>query len=463
MTSNVIIVLCIIALLILVVVVVFGYYAMSRNNDSLKGSTGVDGESLVNVEEQAPLSAPVNRLMIADVSEIILSDGSGNELSFSRPDTGALAKRKYQEICVGGSSIGSHLMQGAMPALAQAQTLHEIAKAAPNGLFTATAPVGQLMKLSDGVVGSAVMKDGTIVAQAGFKEVVAQAVNPAVVIGAGMQAMAMVSGQYYMHQITKQLSWMNIKLDRLMQYHHDEKVGTLASINNSLGELTNKSCVDASDIIEIRQLRDKANEILFEYQRRLVREKDDISDVKSRWYRKSKEVQEMKDNLDEREIDFSIQVCCYASELVEKCRLAEIAIRMKIGGQERSIEEQFERLRSEHKDAFYRNADSWIESIYSPVINKEIDALKLPFNLELRQELEKASKGQADIEQHMKALQESADSSDQKILVEQMLKSLDLPQEILYLPGDSPGQQRVFMAVDAEGSSQISDRSLTAH
>lgn len=165
---------------------------------------------------------------IADIESLILKDNDGRELSLTRLNTVQSPEKRYREICVRGSSAAGHVLQGAMPVLAQAQTLNEIAKAAPNGLFTATAPVGDLMKLSGGTVGSAVMKDGKIAAQAGFAEVALSTVNPVAVVAGAMQAMALISGQYYMNEISKQLENVDRKLDKLIGYHHDEKNRSIA-------------------------------------------------------------------------------------------------------------------------------------------------------------------------------------------------------------------------------------------
>ncbi len=70
----------------------------------------------------------------------------------------SLSERKYWEICVRGTTAVGQTAQGAMRILGQAQPLNEIAKAAPNGLFTATAPIQDLIKYADGTVGSIVME-----------------------------------------------------------------------------------------------------------------------------------------------------------------------------------------------------------------------------------------------------------------------------------------------------------------
>lgn len=72
--------------------------------------------------------------------------------------------------------------------LSQAQTLADLAKVAPNGLFTATAPIQDLMKYADGTVGSIVLRGKTIAEHSGFAEVALKVVNPASVIGGTIAA-----------------------------------------------------------------------------------------------------------------------------------------------------------------------------------------------------------------------------------------------------------------------------------
>jgi hypothetical protein len=75
-------------------------------------------------------------------------------------------------------------------------------------------------------------------------------------------------------------------------------------------------------------------------------------------------------------------MCYQASALQEKCKLAEIAIRMKSGvEQERFISEQIELLRNSSADAFHRNVRHYIDVHYAPIlerIEKVTDARKIP-------------------------------------------------------------------------------------
>jgi hypothetical protein len=147
-------------------------------------------------------------------------------------------KRPDVIIFLNGLPVVVFELKGAMPALAQAQTLADIAKAAPHGLFTATAPLETLMRYKDGTTSSVIMKAGErISGSAGFQEVALQAVNPAAVVGAGMQVMAMVSGQYYMDKISKQLEGIESGIERLIDFHNDANIGKLRSIENRMKEI----------------------------------------------------------------------------------------------------------------------------------------------------------------------------------------------------------------------------------
>ena len=416
------------------VAVFIGWHMKNKNFKSIK-------------EKQAtPLFGHQNQnlsLAIADIESFILKDNSGHEISITRPNTTQLSGKQYREICVRGSSVAGHLAQGVMPVLAQAQTLSEIAKAAPNGLFAATAPVQDLMKLTGGTVGSAVMKDGKIAAQAGFAEVIVRAANPVAVVAGAMQAMALISGQYYMSEISKQLENVDRKLDRLIGYHHDEKIGMLRSANRELLELTSKINVDAADIISCQRLEEKCGEVYFEYYTRLEGIK---VGAKERWLNKPKELKELGTSIDESELDFSIQMCYQASILQEKCKLTEIAIRFKIGhGQERFISEQAQILRKMHGEAFHRNVHLHIDEHYAPVLEKAKKIAKtktIPLLFD-------ASEKSGIIQRKKDAISEMLIEGDnENSLTEKMLRALCEPQESLILLGNTPDTQRVFVLAE---------------
>lgn len=64
-------------------------------------------------------------------------------------------------------------------------------------------------------------------------------------------------------------------------------------------------------------------------------------------------------------------MCYQASVLYEKYKLAEIAVRLKIGaGQERFVAEQTHNLQKLAAGTFHRNILQHIDTFYTPVIEK---------------------------------------------------------------------------------------------
>ena len=88
------------------------------------------------------------------------------------------------------------------------------------------------------------------------------------IIGMGMQAVAAVSGQYYMHQLSAQLSGIAGKLDKLIEFHHDEKWGDLQYVEEALERLVQSSASEIDDISEVRRLREIAGRVFNEYKNR---------------------------------------------------------------------------------------------------------------------------------------------------------------------------------------------------
>jgi hypothetical protein len=321
------------------------YFVRKRDKVSDKSIVKATGDSVAPVED-APIAIAPSASMMRMVEKIEIANRSGGILTLANLDSSnALSTRKFQEITARGTALGANLVQGTMPALTQAQTLAEIAKAAPNGLFTATAPLTELMKYGDGTVGSIVMKGGGGIANhAGFQEIALSVANPAAVVGAGMQTMAMISGQYYMDKISKQLDGIEHGIERLIGFHHDENIGKLRSIEHRMKEIIGKKHVGETDIIALQSGIREADSVLMEYSTRLERlsKTGELSKVQVRalWSRfsASKELKNLRANTEEHELYYSFQICLFANQLMLKSKKAEFATRLKIGETEKATE-----------------------------------------------------------------------------------------------------------------------------
>jgi len=378
-----------------------------------------------------------NEIDFSDIDGLIISDNHNNELVLSRPDVMRYSNRRYQEVIMhGGSAIGQ-----AIPALAQVQTMGEIARIAQNRLFTTSATISDLMKYSDGTFSSITRNGNKFSTHQGFTEVLANKVNPVAVLGIAMQAMAMISGQYYMHQISKQLKSVDKKLNKLIGYHHDEKIGKLRNINQELTNIVSKKNVDANDIISCQNMYKQCGEIFFEY---FTRFEGVNIDADRRLIFKYNELKELSDNIDESELFFSAQMCSHARGLRDKCRLAEIAVRMKLGGdQERFILEQIDILKRSRDENFHSNAINHVKKVLKPVQAKAKNLAasnKMPSLLgDVNQIVQKIENTRKVI---LKSINEDEKADE---IIDEVITYFVMPKEMLIMVGDTADSNKVFI------------------
>lgn len=303
---------------------------------------------------------------LSKITEIVLQNSLGQEILFARPNE--LKEQKYQEVIVGETAkIGVHLIQGAMPVLERASTLAEIAKKAPNGLFTATVDPSTLSKFADGTTTTMVRDTANKLAgHAGFQTIEKVGkVNPLMAVNVGMQALVAISGQYYLHQIFAQLDGINSNLEKLIEFHHDEKIGILLNTKNRLSEIIQRKNVDGSDVNEIRDLRNKIGEVFQEYKTRLDRECKNVAEFKSGAWFVEKRVDYYSKEIDE--MSFTLQICFEADRLSMQAELAEIAVRMKMNYADLMLEELFYQLKNNYDNSFSISIDYKIKEIFEPI------------------------------------------------------------------------------------------------
>lgn len=130
-----------------------------------------------------------------------------------------------------------------------------------SGLYTATAPVEQLMKYSDGSLGSARMVDGKIVGHSGFVGANAAVFAPIIIF----QLASMATGQYYFNGLSKQLTSLHKSINTLISLHHNERLAKLRYINSKIAEINNRSFYTTEDYITINKLKYDLSVIRFEY------------------------------------------------------------------------------------------------------------------------------------------------------------------------------------------------------
>lgn len=432
----------IITLIVICAGITLGIY-VRRNKKSVQRNLPLQQNELKSsvANELADINNHSVSVIMSEIRELILQDDSGNQLSFQRPKNNPMAT-KYQEVLAEGTKAGGHIVQGALPVLGQAHTIAELQRMAPNGLFTATADKAVLSHFADGTYTTMVRDSGNhLVANAGFKEVgQLSKVNPAVALGIGMQAMAAISGQYYMTQINGQLAEMSKNLDELIDMHHDEKMGILQNAQKRLAEITRRTIADESDIDEIRDIRNRIGEVYQEYETRLNREYDGTVEFSSDKWFVEKRVDSYSQLVDK--LNFTMRICAEADKLRLQSEVAEIAVRMKVNARDPMLPELYEQLNDNFNNSLVKQLREHPEAVFRPIIDngEKIvgDGKDLGFIDKDRDKLIQL------ITEKSKDTVELYSTADEKELAEQLIEEKDRSSEILMMI-DEKGNQRVFV------------------
>ena len=248
-------------------------------------------------------------------------------------------------------------------------TFSELAKKAPNGLFTASTSVDNLTQFKDGSYSTMVRDaNGQIQQHAGFVEVKGLGgVNIANLVSVGMQAMSFVSGMYYLHEINTQLNALNGKMDEIMRVRDDEQIGILKSINKIITELSNKTEVSHLDLEQLRRQREKASEI-FEARFETYKRRREVS-LKDR-----KKIEKTM-----LEINKDIYILYQANRLDLSAQLIEICLHMKSNYYENYIKQELKHFKSNYNNSFISTLPEEIlvdRDRISVIFEKEINLVR---------------------------------------------------------------------------------------
>lgn len=373
-----------------------------------------------------------------------MKNSLGQEILFTRPSE--LTKMKYQEVMVNVTAkIVGHFAQGSLPVLGNTKTMAELARMAPNGLFTATVDPSTLSKFADGTI-TTMVRDSTnhLIGHAGFQPVQNLfKVSPLVAVNIGMNAMAAISGQYYLNQIFGQLDSINSSLEKLIGFHHDEKIGILLNSKNRLSEIIQRKNVDESDIQEIRVLRNKIGEVFQEYKIRLDREHGDIIKFKPKALFVEKRVGEYSKKIDE--MSFTFQVCFEADRLSMQAELAEIAVRMKLDYKDSMLEELYTQLNHNYDNSFSILVNSKLQDSFESINSKAKDIVgdgkDLIFIDKDRKKLLKSI-----FDKHKRLEAQFSSEAGSKIIY-RALSERNKNQEVLIVPEEQFQGQRIFIPI----------------
>lgn len=398
----------------------------------------------------------------------------GDTIELKQPtDLSQATIKKYKEVFITNASLvaGNITQIGAQIANSKL-TLAQLLSQAPNGLFSATTNPSNLSKFANGTTSTIVKNSsGQIMEHAGFTNVsLNSALNPAMVLQGGMQAMSMISGTYYLHQLNNQIKEIDQKLEELINIHHDSNIGKLIASGKGLSEISNRKHVDLADISAIREFKKTAREIFEEYKFSYKRKSSDLINEKN----KKKEEELLND------INFNMSTAFEASKLFLFAETMEIGSRMKLNNQIEIIRELTAQLQKNYEDSFYANFEYEISSLYATkqkqtqaeIIENQhrfdsaLESLFKPKIIhpwgilgEYIYKTTKTAKNYHDVQKSKKRfsienlrMEQIIDQISQKkqlnSLDEVVMQIVEVPNiqaELIYLPADNQADQRVFI------------------
>ncbi len=159
-------------------------------------------------------------------------------------------------------------------------------------------------------------------------------------------------------------------------------------------------------------------------------------------YSAAKELQNLRENTEEHKLDYSFQICLFASKLMLESKKAEFATRMKTGETEKAME-VFDSFNAIYQQSFVNNATDFLDTLYNP-INAKAESLMQRQWVESKKskgELQSLELKKAGLKENINLLVEGG--SD-----EEMIRNFKDDCEILYLPASDKSGQRMFISVN---------------
>jgi len=205
--------------------------------------------------EEKTLSSQVKERPIKEIPmEIVIKSGNYPDLPplvFKRTEFNKNIEKQLTDMVNSAKQI---IPNAAVSSYAMAQTGH---------LYKATAT--NLMKYTNGTYSSILkdLKGQKIAGHAGYLKISPVEVFAPIIV---FQAMSIVTGQHYLHEISKQLETIHELLDKLLQLNLTEKVGILLNGYDILNELSSRKTYIREDLIMIHHIRVQAGGIKRQYQ-----------------------------------------------------------------------------------------------------------------------------------------------------------------------------------------------------
>jgi hypothetical protein len=336
----------------------------TNGKDKVKKSAMLERDDVANLPVSRRENDAVN--IYKNITQIDTIKGK-DVISFKKISIDAIEKYRYQEIT-------SDVIKGDLSSIvAGGAQIAAISALNPGGLFTATVSPQLLTTFANGTFSTMIHQGGSIAAHAGFQSISATVFAPIAI----MQLLSMVTGQYYMNGITKQLKSIDRKINELIKFHHTEKIAKLENAQKLLKQLYDTQYPGIEHLTQVKAIEMEAGSIYSEYSKYL----EDSQNAKLK-INEDLELSSQKDfdKLfavdDESGFSFNFYMVTTSDEILHLIPIIEFMLNVKMNSEQtdrtRQIEEIFNKISKYTEDDFFANSMGKIvlNNYYMPFIAK---------------------------------------------------------------------------------------------
>ncbi len=399
--------------------------------------------------------AAENGLVVSDIIEVespsvetvqqfslVAADNSELALKRISVDISSVEIDKYIQVPTLGSIRDGMVAKSALSsAIGNGAQLGSVAVANPNGLFTATVNPTSLTKFGDGTFSTMIHGPQGIVQNAGYQAASASVFAPLIVF----QAMSIVTGQYYLQGITKQLGSIDKKIEQLVQLHHVERLAKIRYCVHLLKKLHGINHPNIEDMMSLKMMQNEIGIIHEEYVHHLsTLDLDDLRN--SEKWKTSAKLEELYAKVHDASFDFNLNMAITTDEILHLITIIEIVLNSRMSDH---VENRAKRLGELLKEVsiwdskeFYqaRFGDTSVADFYSTAIEKAQEiydkAIWGNFGKEKVSSAISEFKGkQAQIEENIGGKIHALEMG------RKLIKQMAEPVEILYLSDTSSGDR----------------------
>lgn len=402
--------------------------------NELGGKAAENGLAVSDITEVESLSVePVQQF------SLIASDNSELTLKRISVDISSVEIDKYIQVPTLGSIRDGMVAKSALSsAIGGAAQLGSVAAANPNGLFKATVNPTLLTKFGDGTYSTMIHGSKGIVQNAGYQAASASVFAPLIVF----QAMSIVTGQYYLQGITKQLESIDKKIERLVRLHHVERLAKIHYCVNLVKKLYTINHPNIEDMMSLKMMQNQIGIIHEEYVHHLSTL--DLDDLKnSEKWKTSAKLEELHSKANDASFDFNLNMAITTDEVLHLITIIEIVLNSRMSDH---VENRAKRLGELLKEVngwdskeFYRArfGDTPLAYFYLTAIEKaqEIDDKAILGKEKVSSVISEFKRKQAQIEENIGGKIHTLEMG------RKLIKQMAEPVEILYISDTLSGDR----------------------